>query len=116
VAKFSMDLSHLLLNFLLILSHRNFSFLLKLTSNISKKHPLGVVNEAIVACLQLADLALIQRAVSHILALVALLLNVAVRFLEDQLVLRKVIDRLAVELFGAVFIQALLLVDEGLAF
>ena len=94
----------------------DFDFLFNLTSNVFKKHPLGAVDEAVVACLELADFAFVQRAVSHIFTFVASFLNIAVRFLEDQLVLGKVVYNLAVELFGTMIVEALFFVDEGLTF
>ena len=75
-----------------------------------------MINEAVVASLELADFTLVKRAVSHVFAFVALFLNIAVGFLEDKLVFRKVVDCLAVELLGAVVVEALFFIDKGLSF
>ena len=47
-------------------------------SKVAEQHPLGAVDQAVVAELELADFALIEGAVSHVEALVALILDLTV--------------------------------------
>lgn len=53
-------------------------FLFFHVSKVAQQHPFGAVDQAVVAELELADFALIEGAVSHVEALVALILDLTV--------------------------------------
>ena len=84
-------------------------------AKVPEEHPLWAVDQAVVAVLKLTDFALVKGAIPEVEALVALILDVAVRFLEQKLSIWEIVQSLTMELLCTVFIQALPLIYEGLA-
>ena len=89
---------------------------LRLFTDVLEELTLRAVDQAVVAVDVLADLALIDGAVTRIVALLAALFLLIVRLQKHQLDLAGVVGHLEVEVPKAVFIQTLALVDERLPF
>jgi hypothetical protein len=66
-------------------------------AKVPEEHPLWAVDQAVVTVLKLTDFALVKGAIPEVEALVALVLDVAVRFLEQKLGIWEIVQSLTME-------------------
>ena len=80
-----------------------------------EKSPLGTIDETIVTVDVLANLALVHGAVPVVVAFLASVTRLVIRFQQGELHLTCVVGYLEVEVPEAIIVQAVALVDERLA-